>query len=43
MDDIMSSITDAIRIALEKDPHAITFGEDVAFGGVFRAGGFVGK
>lgn len=34
---LVTSITDAIRIVLEKDPHAITFGEDVAFGGVFRA------
>ncbi len=31
-----SAINDALRIAMESDPKAILFGEDVAFGGVFR-------
>ncbi len=31
-----SSINDAMRIAMASDPTAIVFGEDVAFGGVFR-------
>lgn len=30
------SITSALDLALSKDPSAIIFGEDVAFGGVFR-------
>ncbi|OMJ10161.1 2-oxoisovalerate dehydrogenase subunit beta, mitochondrial [Smittium culicis] len=30
------SINDALRISLETDENAIIFGEDVAFGGVFR-------
>ncbi|XP_003740039.1 2-oxoisovalerate dehydrogenase subunit beta, mitochondrial [Galendromus occidentalis] len=30
------SITSALDIALSKDPTAVIFGEDVAFGGVFR-------
>lgn len=31
-----TAINDAMRIAMETDPSAILFGEDVAFGGVFR-------
>ncbi|KAK9505702.1 hypothetical protein O3M35_009693 [Rhynocoris fuscipes] len=30
------AITNALDISLEKDPTAVIFGEDVAFGGVFR-------
>uniref|UniRef100_A0A023F899 2-oxoisovalerate dehydrogenase subunit beta, mitochondrial n=2 Tax=Triatoma infestans TaxID=30076 RepID=A0A023F899_TRIIF len=30
------AITNALDVALEKDPTAVIFGEDVAFGGVFR-------
>eukprot|EP00004_Rigifila_ramosa_P028749 TRINITY_DN9866_c0_g1_i1.p1 TRINITY_DN9866_c0_g1~~TRINITY_DN9866_c0_g1_i1.p1 ORF type:complete len:369 (-),score=77.88 TRINITY_DN9866_c0_g1_i1:28-993(-) len=33
---LFTAINDAMRIALETDPHACIFGEDVAFGGVFR-------
>lgn len=33
---LFQSITNAMEIALESDPTAIIFGEDVAFGGVFR-------
>lgn len=33
---LLQSITNALDIALEKDPTAVVFGEDVAFGGVFR-------
>jgi 2-oxoisovalerate dehydrogenase E1 component beta subunit len=33
---LFQSLTSAMDIALEKDPTAIIFGEDVAFGGVFR-------
>eukprot|EP00604_Paraphysomonas_vestita_P001808 CAMPEP_0174821302 /NCGR_PEP_ID=MMETSP1107-20130205/6324_1 /TAXON_ID=36770 /ORGANISM="Paraphysomonas vestita, Strain GFlagA" /LENGTH=321 /DNA_ID=CAMNT_0016038167 /DNA_START=149 /DNA_END=1114 /DNA_ORIENTATION=- len=33
----VGSINDAIRIALKTDDTAVVFGEDVAFGGVFRA------
>jgi len=33
---LLQSITDAMDIALTKDPTAVVFGEDVAFGGVFR-------
>ena len=33
---MLSAITNAMDIALEKDPTAVIFGEDVAFGGVFR-------
>lgn len=33
---LVSAINDALRIALETDPTAVLFGEDVAFGGVFR-------
>lgn len=34
---MVNAINDALRIALETDPTACIFGEDVAFGGVFRA------
>ena len=30
------AINDAMRVALQTDPNAVVFGEDVAFGGVFR-------
>ena len=30
------AVNDALRVALATDPHAVLFGEDVAFGGVFR-------
>lgn len=30
------AVNDALKIAMEKDPKACLFGEDVAFGGVFR-------
>ncbi|XP_076766335.1 branched chain keto acid dehydrogenase E1 subunit beta isoform X2 [Xylocopa sonorina] len=30
------AINDALRIAMTRDPDAVIFGEDVAFGGVFR-------
>ncbi len=33
---LLQSITDAMDIALASDPTAVIFGEDVAFGGVFR-------
>jgi len=33
---LLQSITDALDIALTKDPTAVICGEDVAFGGVFR-------
>jgi 2-oxoisovalerate dehydrogenase E1 component beta subunit len=33
---MLQSITNAMDLTLEKDPTAIVFGEDVAFGGVFR-------
>ena len=33
---LFTAVNDALRIALETDPTAIVFGEDVAFGGVFR-------
>ena len=33
---MFTAINDALRIALDSDPHAVVFGEDVAFGGVFR-------
>lgn len=33
---VMQSVNDAMRIAMETDPSAVLFGEDVAFGGVFR-------
>jgi hypothetical protein len=31
-----TAINDAMRVALQNDPTAIVFGEDVGFGGVFR-------
>eukprot|EP00002_Diphylleia_rotans_P008308 TRINITY_DN1807_c0_g2_i1.p1 TRINITY_DN1807_c0_g2~~TRINITY_DN1807_c0_g2_i1.p1 ORF type:complete len:374 (+),score=86.40 TRINITY_DN1807_c0_g2_i1:50-1171(+) len=33
---LFQAVNDAMRIALETDPTACIFGEDVAFGGVFR-------
>ncbi|KAK3739011.1 hypothetical protein QZH41_010487 [Actinostola sp. cb2023] len=33
---LFQSLTNAMDIALESDPTAVIFGEDVAFGGVFR-------
>ena len=33
---LLQSITNAMDLALEKDPSAVIFGEDVGFGGVFR-------
>jgi len=33
---LLQSITNALDLAMEKDPTAIIFGEDVGFGGVFR-------
>jgi len=33
---LFTAVNDAMSIALETDPTAIVFGEDVAFGGVFR-------
>ena len=33
---LFTAVNDALRIALETDESAIVFGEDVAFGGVFR-------
>ena len=33
---LCTAINDAMRTALRTDPSAIVFGEDVAFGGVFR-------
>jgi len=33
---LFTAINDAMRVALKNDPTAIVFGEDVAFGGVFR-------
>lgn len=34
---LFTAINDAMSIAMQTDPSAIVFGEDVAFGGVFRA------
>ena len=33
---LFQAVNDAMAIALAKDPSAVLFGEDVAFGGVFR-------
>lgn len=33
---LFTAINDGIRVAMEHDPKAIVFGEDVGFGGVFR-------
>ena len=33
---LFTAVNDAMRVAMETDPTAIVFGEDVAFGGVFR-------
>eukprot|EP01099_Mayorella_cantabrigiensis_P001415 TRINITY_DN1610_c0_g1_i1.p1 TRINITY_DN1610_c0_g1~~TRINITY_DN1610_c0_g1_i1.p1 ORF type:complete len:403 (-),score=108.11 TRINITY_DN1610_c0_g1_i1:97-1197(-) len=34
---LVGAINSALDVALETDPHSCLFGEDVAFGGVFRA------
>ena len=34
---LVTAINDALRISLQTDQSAIVFGEDVSFGGVFRA------
>jgi hypothetical protein len=33
---LFTAVNDAMRVALETDPMSVVFGEDVAFGGVFR-------
>lgn len=33
---LFTAVNDAMRVALETDDSAVVFGEDVAFGGVFR-------
>ncbi len=33
---LFTAINDAMRIAMQTDPTAVVFGEDVGFGGVFR-------
>lgn len=33
---LFTAVNDAMRVAMETDPTAVVFGEDVAFGGVFR-------
>lgn len=33
---LFTAVNDAMRIALQTDPTAVVFGEDVGFGGVFR-------
>jgi len=33
---LFMALNDAMRVAMETDPKAVIFGEDVAFGGVFR-------
>jgi hypothetical protein len=33
---LFTAINDAMRVAMATDPSAVVFGEDVAFGGVFR-------
>ena len=33
---LFTAVNDAMRIAMQTDPTAIVFGEDVGFGGVFR-------
>ena len=33
---LFTAVNDAMRVALREDPNAVIFGEDVAFGGVFR-------
>lgn len=33
---MFQAINQSMEIALNKDPNAVIFGEDVAFGGVFR-------
>lgn len=33
---LFTAVNDAMRVAMQTDPTAIVFGEDVGFGGVFR-------
>lgn len=33
---LFTALNDAMRVAMRSDPTTIVFGEDVAFGGVFR-------
>ena len=33
---LFTAVNDAMRVAMQTDPTAVVFGEDVAFGGVFR-------
>jgi 2-oxoisovalerate dehydrogenase E1 component beta subunit len=33
---LFTAINDAMRVAMQTDPTAVVFGEDVGFGGVFR-------
>ncbi len=33
---LFTAVNDAMRIAMQTDPTAVLFGEDVGFGGVFR-------
>jgi pyruvate/2-oxoglutarate/acetoin dehydrogenase E1 component len=33
---LFTALNSAMRVALETDPKVVLFGEDVAFGGVFR-------
>ena len=33
---MFTAINDAMRVELRSNPHAVVFGEDVGFGGVFR-------
>lgn len=33
---LFTAVNDAMKVAMQTDPSAILFGEDVAFGGVFR-------
>ena len=33
---LFTAVNDAMRVAMQTDPSAVVFGEDVGFGGVFR-------
>jgi 2-oxoisovalerate dehydrogenase E1 component beta subunit len=33
---LFTAVNDAMRVAMQTDPTAVVFGEDVGFGGVFR-------
>lgn len=33
---LFTAVNDAMRVAMQTDPTAVLFGEDVGFGGVFR-------